>query len=131
MANDSFDRPANLEIVRASARQFVTVDAVRTSLTPWMHTTVDLDPESWKVVAGTPVGKGFAIKFLLSPIQNARAVNAAMGKLKDDEGEYRVFNAKAADGSEVKLRLDRDENNRARTMRRMAMSMVTALKAQR
>ena len=131
LAGDAFDRPANLEVIRVSTRQFVTLDAVRTAITPWMGDTVAIDPESWKLVAGTPVGKGFVIKFLLSPIQNARAVNAAMGKLKNDEGEYLEFHARAADSSEVKLRLDRDENHRARTMRRMAMSMVTALKSQR
>ena len=48
------------------------------------------------------------------------AENQTMGCIKKEDGTYHEFMAVAADASANRIRLDRDENPKARTQRRMA-----------
>ena len=125
--SDKFDRPPNLEILRISTRKAVTNAAISDAIAPWLSEHVGINAEEWKVVAGNPPGKGFYVHFLQVPHVNARYVDSAMSKLKDDAGTWREFMAKAPDASNNKLRVEKDENPRARTQRRMAAVMLKTL----
>ena len=118
--SDNFDRPPNLEIIRITAKKALTTEAVKNSLAPWLNEVVGMDCESWKIVVANQSGKVFFLKFCFLPLQNSRAVNKAMGCIKNEDGSYRKFTAEAADSTVNCIRLDRDENPKSRTQRRMA-----------
>ena len=116
-----------MEKLRVSAKKFVTIDAIRTGLTPFMGDVVGIDPDAWKVAIEGGNGKRFAITFNFLPLANARLVNKAMGSLKLPDGSFRQFSALGPDDNPVELRLDRDENSKARTQRRMSAVVRKAI----
>ena len=126
--SDKFDRPPNPEFLRLSTQKVVSLAEVSKAFGPWLTDVCEFRPDEWKIVAGTPKGKGFNLKFLQVPLTNARMVGTCMSNLKDDEGEFRTFEAKVADGSTTSIRINRDENERGRTQRRMAAVALKAIK---
>ena len=127
VASDRFDRPASQEFIRISSRKVVSVEAVSGALAPWLADTCHFRGDEWKLIVGQVPGKQFVLKFLQVPLSNARMVSTAMSSLKDEEGVYRIFEATAADGSKNQLRIDRDENERSRTQRRMGAVLLKAI----
>ena len=128
--SDKFDRPANNEIVRVSSKKFVSCISVEEALAPWLGAVCGFEPGSFKISGGgRNGGRDFTIQFNLNPLANARRVDTCMSKLKDPEtGEFKEFKAKLVGGGEETIRIDRDENSRSRTQRRMGAVMLAVLK---
>ena len=105
-----FDRPANLEIIKVSAKMVVTKSAVETALHPFLQEVCGFGNDSWKVVPSTPPGKVFNLKFNFNPLTNAEMVTKTMASLRDDTGAFRKVFCKKPDDSQELIRLDRDEN---------------------
>ena len=123
---DQFDRPPNIEIVRISAGRFVSKISVENAIRPWLG-EAEIPEESWKLVGGTPNGRNFVLRFLQNPYTSAKLVNDCLGKLKDEEGNWRKFEADMVNGAKAKLHIGRDENPKTRCTRRLAKCFQEAI----
>lgn len=122
-----FDRPPNIEVLKMSTKRFVTRVSIENAITPWLVNVCEIDQNLWKIVGGAPSGKNYTVVFLQNPLTNATLVDKAIKNLKDPNGEWRVFNASRPGGLLEKIRIDRDENPKTRTQRRMAACLIKTL----
>jgi hypothetical protein len=125
--SDVFDRPAVPNVLRLSARRFINKSAVVEAISPWLIDVCQIDQERWKITGGDS-GRDFLIKFQGSELVGARLVNQAMAKIKKDDGTFYKFSATRVDGNEETFRVDRDENAKSRTQRRMGACFLKAFK---
>ena len=58
----SFDRPPNKEIIKVTARKFVTKVSVREALEPWLL-QAGITPDQYSLVGHAPNGKKISIRF--------------------------------------------------------------------
>ena len=123
VVSDKFDRPPDLEIIRVSSRKFVNKAAVEKAITPWLVDICEIERGMFKFT-GAHSGRDFNIRFQSNQLANARMVDTAMGKLKDEDGAFRKFSAIMPSGAEHPLRVDRDENSKTRTQRKMAACLI-------
>ena len=126
--SDQFDSPANIEVLKISSKRFVPKSAVEAAIEPWMASTCDIERGMWKLCGGES-GRDFTVRFQSTPLGNARNVNKCMGSIKKDDGSgnYHEFIAKRVDGTNESLRVDRDENSKSRTQRRMAACLLKVI----
>jgi hypothetical protein len=117
--SDVFDRPPIPNVLRLSTKRFINKSAIGEAVRDWLVDVCEIEQTSWKIT-GRDSGKDFLINFVGPPLVGARLVNKAMGNLKDDNDVYRKFTAKRMDGAEETFRVDRDENGKSRTQRRMS-----------
>jgi hypothetical protein len=117
--SDIFDRPPIPNVLRLSTKRFLNKSAIEDAVKLWLVDVCEIEQTSWNIT-GKDSGKDFLICFNGSVLAGARLVNKAMGNLKDENDEYRKFTAKRMDGAEETFRVDRDENQKSRTQRRMA-----------
>jgi len=124
--SDKFDRPPNNEVLRISSRKFVSKPAVEAAIEPWMASTCGFERGMW-ALGGGESGRNFTLRFHSTPLANARNVDKCIGSLKNDDGTFREFIAKRADATTEALRVDRDENPKSRTQRRMAACLLKVI----
>ena len=118
-----------MEIVVISCKQFVTVEAIKSSLVSFLESTVGIDSDNWYITRVSPLGKKFYLKFIFLPLGNARIAEKVFANLRTPEGEWREFLAPLVDGSRQKIRLDRHENPKERAMRAMGAMAKRAVLA--
>jgi len=117
--SNQFDRPANKEIIKIHAHRYVTKASVLLAIEPWLRES-GINPDQFTLVGHAPAGKRFTIKFPFNPLSAARLAQDAMDNLKDDDENWKVFHAQLVNGAQEKLHIGSDENDRTRTIRRMA-----------
>ena len=123
VVSDKFDRPSDLEIIRVSSKKYVNKAAMEKAITPWLVDICKIENGMFKFT-GADSGRDFTIRFQSNQLANARMVDSAMRKLKDDKGEFYKFSAIMPGGIGHPLRVDRDENPKSRTQRRMAACLI-------
>jgi len=124
--SDSFDRPANLSVLKVNANRYISKRAVEDALAPWLA-EVKITQDQWELEGKSPQGRFFTVKFNLNPLSAARATQDALGNLRDSGGEWRCIEAKLVNEQTEKLHIGADENEKARTKRRMAACVKKAI----
>jgi hypothetical protein len=128
LVSSKFDRPPNIEIIKISSGKFVSKISVENAIRPWLD-ECEICPTIWKLMGSSPNGKQFYIQFLQNSVTAGKLVEELLPKLKDDNGDWKVFKAITTDKKEAQLHIGRDENNKTRTQRRMQKAFISALEA--
>ena len=90
--------------------------SVEDAITPCL-TESGIEPNQWTLEGSMPTRKNFIVRFMLNPISAGRFAKDALGNREDENGVYKVFNAKLVNGQIEKLHIGPDESPKARTSR--------------
>lgn len=126
--NDNFERPPNIEIIRINSTRYVTKRSVADAIGPWLAEKGVTD-EQFCLEGNQPNGKNFVVRFHLNPLSAARFVQDALSNLRDNDGNWKVINAKLVNGQNEKLHIGPDESPKTRCQRRMAKCIQKAMSA--
>ena len=126
ITSDAFERPPDLTLLRINAHKFVTKISVEDAICPWL-VDAGIETNLWKLEGSTPTGRNFTLKFLLNPLSAARQAAHAFSLLKDEDGNWKKFEAKLATGEKTQLHIGKDESPKMRTVRFMGKALLSVL----
>jgi sugar-specific transcriptional regulator TrmB len=124
--SDQFDRPPCLEIIRINSSRYVTKRSVENTITPWLAET-GVTSEQFSLEGSAPNGKNFVVRFKLNTLSAARTVKEVLKTLKDEDGNWRKFNALLVNGQTESLHIGADVGAKARLQRRMGKVLQNAI----
>ena len=123
--HDEFDRPPDLSLPKGNSSRHSSKKAVEDALIPCLA-DCKVNPGHWKLEGKAPQGRFFTVKFLFSPLSATRAAQAALGNLRDSDGKWKSIKAQLVNNDNEKLHIGLDENDKAKTKRKMAACVKKA-----